>query len=296
MPERETPAGAVAWRALRSYLFVPANRPDRFEKALASGADAIIVDLEDAVPPMDKAMARDTVSAFLSAPARAAPDVTRLVRINGLHTLDGLKDLTMLCALGEARADGLILPKTQYAEDICLVDDVLHDAGSDLAIGALIETCAGLENATAIALASKRLALMMFGGADMALDLRVALEWEPLVHARARIVHAAARAGIVALDMPWVDLADASGYHAELARSFALGFTARAAIHPSQIAAIHEALTPSDEAIRQAEALMQAWHGTSGSAAIWNGKLIEKPLVAQSQRILDLARRTGDAY
>jgi citrate lyase beta subunit len=130
---------------------------------------------------------------------------------------------------------------------------------------------------------------VMFGGADMALDLRVRMEWDSLLSARADVLRAAAGAGIDAVDMPWIDLSDQDGYLHELQRSFGLGFTARAAIHPTQIAAIHAALTPSDAAVAQARDVVRASQAAKGGVATLNGKLIEKPLVADAERILGLA-------
>jgi (S)-citramalyl-CoA lyase len=136
---------------------------------------------------------------------------------------------------------------------------------------------------------------MMFGGADMALDLRVRMEWDALLSARSDVLRAAAGAGIDAVDMPWIDLGDRDGYTRELQRSFRLGFTSRAAIHPTQIEAIHAALKPSDATVAQAREVVRASQAARGGVATLNGKLIEKPLVANAERILGLAAQARAA-
>ncbi|OAB55492.1 hypothetical protein AY600_16105, partial [Phormidium willei BDU 130791] len=225
----------------RSYLYVPGNRPERFPKAQNAGADAIILDLEDAVPLAEKAAARAAACGFLASDSAArGPDI--FVRINPPQSRVGLADLLALTDLERPAPTawrGLLLPKVETPETLHLVDALLTEAGLPLEVAALLETAAGIERAGEIAAAGPRLSALMFGGADLAADLGVALAWDPLVFARARLVQAAAMHGKAAVEMPWVALDDAAGYRDDLTRSFALGFTARAAIHPRQIAAIH---------------------------------------------------------
>lgn len=281
---------------LRSWLFVPGSRPERFAKAFASGADAVIIDLEDAVAPHVKGAARQAVIDGIASKNRDVK-IPVFVRINDVHSINGLRDLLALCDAAKHNSlhwlTGIVIPKARCAEDIMLVADALEDADLPLQIGALIESVAGLTQASQIARASNRLRFVMFGGADMALDLRVSMEWEPLLSARTDIVRAAAGAKIDALDMPWIDLADQEGYEREMQRSFNLGFTSRAAIHPSQIEAIHAALAPSEVALEQARNVMSAWQEAGGCVATLNGKLIEKPLVVEAERTLALAARTN---
>jgi (S)-citramalyl-CoA lyase len=283
---------------IRSWLFVPGNRADRFPKALASGADAVIIDLEDAVAPDAKDSARQAVVDHITQGAGQA-GIPAFVRINALHSAAGLRDLLAICdAAGRATHPtiaGIMLPKVSCAEDITLVSDILDEADLPLEIGALIESVAGIGQAGGIARASDRMRFVMFGGADMALDLRVRMEWDALLSARSDVVRAAAGAGIDAVDMPWIDLDDQDGYARELQRSFGLGFTSRAAIHPTQIAAIHAALAPSDAAVAQARDVLRASQAAKGGVAILNGKLIEKPLVANAMRVLGLAAQSRGA-
>ncbi|HYG91280.1 MAG TPA: CoA ester lyase [Azospirillum sp.] len=287
IPQHTAPDGRIR----RSYLFVPGARPDRFAKALAAGADAVIIDLEDAVAPADKEAARAAVCAFLQ--ERPAGDAEVFVRTNSLRSRIGLLDLLALTDGGAPGWTGILLPKVDGAADVRLAADLLDERGLPGVLGALIESADGLENVMAIAAAS-RLAFLMFGGADLSAELRVPLAWEPLVHARARVVHAAARYGLDALDMPWIALDDEAGYANELARSVALGFTARAAIHPKQIAAIHAALAPPADAVARAERVLAAFAAAGGGVCTLDGKLVERPVVLACQRVLALARRSGE--
>ncbi len=279
----------------RSYLYVPGNRPERFPKAQNAGADAIILDLEDAVPLAGKGDARAAVCAFLASDSAATgPDV--FVRINPPQSRVGLADLLALTDLDPpARTAwrGLLLPKVETPETLHLVDALLADAGLPLEVAALLETAAGIERAGEIAAAGPRLSALMFGGADLAADLGVELAWDPLVFARARLVQAAAMHGKAAVEMPWVALDDAAGYRDDLTRSFALGFTARAAIHPRQIAGIHAALAPPAEAVAWAERVVAAYEAAEGGVCLLDGALVERPIIRRCQRILALARQAG---
>ncbi|GAA4250310.1 CoA ester lyase [Azospirillum formosense] len=291
----QTPATAPESPVRRSYLFVPGARPDRFAKALGAGADAVIIDLEDAVAPGDKDSARAAVGAFLREHADAGGPAI-FVRTNSLRSRTGLLDILALTDLPDGAAPrwaGVLLPKVDGAEDVRLAAGLLDERGLPGALGALIESADGLENVMAIAAASPRLSFLMFGGADLSAELRVPLAWEPLVQARTRIVHAAARFGLDALDMPWIALDDEEGYRQELARSVLHGFTARSAIHPKQIAAIHDAYTPSPEAVLRAGRVLAAFGAAGGGVCVLDGKLVERPLVLGSHRILALARRAG---
>ncbi|TWA66388.1 (S)-citramalyl-CoA lyase [Azospirillum brasilense] len=279
----------------RSYLFVPGARPDRFAKALGAGADAVIIDLEDAVAPGDKDSARTAVCAFLREHDGAGGPAV-FVRTNSVRSRTGLLDILSLTDLPDGAAPrwaGILLPKVDGAEDVRLAAGLLDERGLPGALGALIESADGLENVMAIAAASPRLSFLMFGGADLSAELRVPLAWEPLVQARTRIVHAAARFGLDALDMPWIALDDEEGYRQELARSVLHGFTARSAIHPKQIAAIHDAYTPSPDAVLRAGRVLAAFEAAGGGVCVLDGRLVERPLVLGSHRILALARRAG---
>lgn len=281
---------AMGWRSL---LFVPGARPDRFGKALASGADAVCVDLEDAVAPARKDEARAAAIRFLvDGAGQVGPD--RVVRINSVRSLAGLRDLL---AIAEARPAGgtVAVPKLESAEEVQWIDQVLAEAGVPVRLVAQIETLRGVEQASAIAAASSRLAALMFGGLDLAAELGVPASWDALLLARSRTVHAAARAGLAAIDMPFVDVAAPEGCRAEAVRSLGLGFSAKMAIHPTQVPVINDAYTPSPEEVARAERIGRAYAGNPDGILLLDGTMVERPVVLAMARLLTRARRSGVA-
>ena len=277
----------------RSLLFAPANRAEVHAKALASGADMVCLDLEDAVPPQDKAMAREIAVPFL----RASDGPERVVRINCLRSVEGLRDLTAI--LDAAPAGGVVfLPKVLDAGEVRLAHDLLAEGAPGLSLGILIETAEGLENAHAILTASDRIAFAMFGGVDLAADLGVAVAHEPLLYARSRLVVAAARAGVAVLDVPCLSFRDEAAITAEAMVARSLGFTGKAALHPAGIGPIHAAFAPSEAEISQAERIVAAYRASPSGLATVDGKLVEKPVVRAMERILalrDAAAKGGKA-
>lgn len=276
----------------RSLLFVPGNRPERFMKALAAGPDIVVIDLEDAVAPAEKAAARRNALDALADLAGSAPSTEIYLRLNALRTRAGLDDLAALLDR-KPRLDGILLPKVEGQGDIELVDALLDEAGYDPGLAAVIETISGLDSAYAIAKASPRMTFLMFGGADLAAELRVAIAWEPLIHARADVVRAAARAGIDALDMPFLGLDDPQGHDREIAAAAALGFTGKSAIHPKQVDAINRYFTPNDKAVAQARRIVDASAQAAGGVTLLDGKLVERPILLGAHRVLAVAARTG---
>lgn len=272
-----------AWRSL---LFVPATRPDRFAKALASGADAVCVDLEDAVSDTHKEAAREAAIAFLS---QSTGDVSRLVRINPLNSLAGLRDLL---AVIEARppSGAIAVPKLADRCELQLLEALLQEADLPLAVVAQIESTTGVENAFDIAAAGGRVCAIMFGGLDLAAELGVPASWETLLYARSRLVHAAARAGLPCIDMPFTDIADAEGCRGEALRAQRLGFTAKMAIHPAQVTAVNDAFTPPDELVAHAKNVTRALEESADGVTMVDGRMVERPVVAAMRRILARAR------
>ncbi|MFW5659794.1 MAG: aldolase/citrate lyase family protein, partial [Oceanicaulis sp.] len=130
----------------------------------------------------------------------------------------------------------------------------------------------------------------LFGGGDMAADLGVAMDWEPLLFARSQIVAACAAANVPAIDVPFLDVTDEAGLAHEAERSKALGYAAKACIHPAQITGVHHVFTPSPEDVSHAERVIAALDAAGGGAALLDGKLIEAPIVRRARRVLDSAR------
>jgi citrate lyase beta subunit len=269
--------GAALAARMQTLLFVPGSRADRFAGALASGADAVCIDLEDAVPIHDKDAAR-------RAALEALGDPRLTVRCNGLGTDFGRSDLELLGAASK-RAPLLFIPKVEGAEEL--------RAAADLGIGLvpLIETPRGLRLAHEIA-AAPGVVAMMFGGGDLSAELGVELAWEPLLFARSQFLLACAEAGVPAIDVPHIRLDDEAGLEDETRRAKALGFAAKAAIHPKQIATINRIMRPSPGEIDEARAACDAFQTAGGAAVRWNGRMLEAPVMRRYHRILE----QGQAY
>jgi citrate lyase subunit beta/citryl-CoA lyase/(S)-citramalyl-CoA lyase len=270
----------------RSLLFTPATRPAAFAKALDSGTDCVCIDLEDAVPPGAKADVRDQAIAFLDG------DPRRALRINGLRTAFGLADLAALAAA--APAGGMILlPKVEAAADVAIADAILTECGSGATLGALIESALGLEAVFDIARASPRLEMLVFGGVDLRADMGYGTGEAPLAYGRARVVHGARLAGLHVLDVPELAFRDLDAVTARAETARAHGFTGKTAIHPSNIAPIQAAFTPSPAEIAEAQEVMAAHAASETGLVVRDGKLIEAPVIRAMEARLAIARAAG---
>ncbi len=270
----------------RSLLFAPASRPERLDKALASGADIVCADLEDAVGPADKDAARAHGIAFLAAPGGGAD---RALRINSLRTGTGLRDVLALQAAGPL-AGVICLPKVESADEVRWADELLR-AQPALRLCAFVESPGGIERAAAIAAASPRLAFLVFGAVDFCAELGVPLADEPLAWPRGRLAGAAHAAGVGLLDAPCIEFRDLDEVARQARLARAIGFTGKTAIHPTNVAAINAAFTPTAEELEQARGIVAAFEASSGGATTWQGKLLEEPVVRRMQRILALHAR-----
>jgi (S)-citramalyl-CoA lyase len=268
---------------VRSWLFTPATRPDRFGKAAASGADVCIVDLEDSVAPADKAEARRAALAHLAQPA--AGPCRLALRINGLDRRFGLADLQALLE-GGVCPDYLVLPKTESAAHLQILDRLLVEAGKATRLVALIESAQGLSACEAIAAATPRLDALLFGAADLSADLGAGTAWAPLAYARSRLVAACALAGVLAIDSPFFDVKDHEGLTQETSQAVALGFAGKAAIHPNQIAPINAALTPRPEEVAQARAILAE---NAKGVGVVQGQMVDEAVARKARRILAAA-------
>jgi (S)-citramalyl-CoA lyase len=265
---------------VRSWLFTPATRPERFEKAAASGADVSIIDLEDSVAPSSKAEARRTALAHLAQPACGS--CVRALRINGLETHFGVGDLQALLE-SSARPDYLVLPKTESAAHLQILDRLLAEAGKATRLVALLESARGLAAIEEIAAATPRLEALLFGAADMSADLGAGTAWAPLAYARSRLVAGCALAGVLAIDSPFFDVKDHDGLTQETAQAVALGFAGKAAIHPNQIAAINAALTPRPEEVAKARAILAE---NAKGVGVVQGQMVDEAVARKARRIL----------
>ncbi|MEM7327641.1 MAG: CoA ester lyase [Pseudomonadota bacterium] len=261
----------------KSLLFVPGSRPERFDKAAASAADTIIIDLEDAVLPDAKTEARIAALTWLAQRGQA----TAGIRINSPRTAEGCADIAAL-ANSDCSPEFVMVPKAETGVDIEIVSEAL---GQEVALVAVIESGRGLRRAFDIAKQSR--AGVLFGGADYSASLGADLSnWDAMIVARGTIAGACAAAGVSAYDVPYLDVKDSVGLGTTTRQAKAMGFAGRACIHPNQVDIVNAAFAPSAAEITEARAIIKALEDSPGGAALHNGKLIDRPIVLAAQRTL----------
>lgn len=291
----------------RSFLFAPGNHARRVEKAFTLGADAVILDLEDAVAVAEKEAARPLVREALSRPRSCRG----YVRVNAMGTPWCFRDLVEVVGKG---VDGVVVPKVESAADLHAVDWLIANLEREqgLDVGAidlmpLIETAAGISRIDRIFQARSlrpysgrwRVRRALFGAGDYAHDVGLAptLEEDELAHARARLVLASRGAGLEPpVDSPWFHLKETAAFERALARSRRNGFQGRLCIHPDQVAAANRAFAPSADEVARATRIVEAFQEAEarGLAAIQvDGQMIDYPIVHQAQRTLEAARLAG---
>lgn len=272
----------------RSVLFVSALSVGVFQEATNSGADIVCLDLEDAVPPGRKAEGRSMAMTVLGELAYER-EFEMAARINSLRSRDGLADILAFLAQENTKLGALVLPKVESADEVRWAGELADEANSCLDLYAIIETPAGLENCHAIAKGHPRLKALFFGGFDLSTALGCAMEWEPLLYARSRAVHAAASAGIEVLDSPFPDLNDVSGLLVAAERAKSLGMAGKAAKNLGQIPIITEVFTPTPEEITRARRILELFDSDPTKPLVFDGKLIELPTIKRLRRISEFA-------
>ncbi len=259
--------------AARSALFVPASTPERIGKALASGADEVIVDLEDAVPPARKIDAREALAQWLAGPGQAR--IT--VRVNAAGTEWHADELALLAT--HPRIAALMLPKAEDPERIAAL--------ASKPIVALIETARGIANARAIA-AAPGVVRLAFGSIDFQADLGIEGEDDALLAFRSEIVLASRLAERPApLDGVCIAIDDAARIEAESAYARQLGFGGKLCIHPAQVALVNRVFSPTPAQLDWARRVVAADAASGGAAVAVDGKMIDRPVVAKANAILN---------
>jgi citrate lyase subunit beta/citryl-CoA lyase len=286
---------------MRSMLFVPGDRPERFAKAAASGADALILDLEDAVMPERRPFARDEIAQWLAAAARTVPV---WVRINPVETPDALPDLTAVIG---GRPNGIVLPKARDGADVHRVDHWLEvlEARGDLPHGSIgllpliTESAGALLKAASFTGLPERVKGLTWGAEDLAADVGALAnkgtdgEYE-LTYAMARsfCLLAAAAAGVPAFDTVDIEIRDIAAVERRARASRRQGFVGKLAIHPAQVVPIHAAFSPTAAEIAWAERVAAAFDAAPGVGALaFEGGMLDKPHLRQAERILASVRR-----
>lgn len=268
-----------------SFLFVPATHPERLPKALASGADMVIADWEDAVAPADKERARSALAETV-----AALDSTQrtrlLVRINAEGTPWFAADLQALARLMAQGLAGAVVPK---AESAATLQAVAQAAGPQAALLALVESVAGLYAADALAVVPQ-VARLAFGHLDFQVDAGMACgaDEAELLPMRMAVVLAARRAGMAApLDGVTVDTRNPERLTQDAERARRMGFGGKLCIHPAQVPLLHAAFDPDEAAVAQARRVQQALQEAGGGVCVLDGRMVDAPVLAQARQTLE---------
>lgn len=276
----------------RSLLFAPGNHARRVEKCLTLGADAVILDLEDAVAEAEKAATRAVVVQALSRPRRSLG----YIRVNALGTPWSLGDFLAVVAPG---VDGIVLPKVESASDLrtgeWLLDSLERDRGlprDSIDLIPIIETAAGFANMASIAAAARRTRRLAFGAGDFTLD--IGLTWSAdeteLLPYRSQFVVQSRAAGLEPpLDTVWVSLDDPEGFRRSAERACSLGFQGKLCIHPDQVPVVNECFRPAPRELAHARRVIEAFEAAQrdGLAAIQvDGQFVDYPIVYRAQRLV----------
>ena len=285
---------------MRSKLFVPGSRPELFHKALASQADAISVDLEDAVQEARKGEARALVGQFLEQNGASVTAKTVVVRVNAMASLHFEADVRAVAWSG---LDVLNLPKVESAGEIkaasAMLADLERERGLPYRIGILanIESPKGLRRAADIAAADPRIIGLQLGFGDLFEPLGIDRQDVMAVRQIQLAVRlAAGEAGVDAYDGAFAAITDAQGFRTEAEHASRLGFRGKSCIHPSQVTAANQAFCPKADEIAFASRVITAWNETeqSGRGAIMvEGRMIDLPFAERAQAVLAMARRLG---
>lgn len=291
----------------RSVLFYPGHRGEMLDKALGSGADAVCLDLEDAVPEAAKRKARAAAREALErveeggivppgdasrrqGAADRAPrpgrGVKLLVRVNAPGGEAGRRDLRAL-ERARGRPAAVVVPG---AESPARLDEVGERTSAPVV--ALVESPRGLAAAEEIGRETGSLGAVALGPADLSRQLGCDLAWEPLLYARSRLVHAAALGGVPALDGPFTDLCDPDGLGAEARAARGLGFDGKLVLHPRQVGLVNRTFTPDEEEVARAREVVSAWEESGGEAVRVDGRMVDRAVVGAARRLLARAERS----
>ena len=288
---------------MRSLLFVPGDDERKIAKGLDSAADALILDLEDAVAPQRKPAAREICAAAVR---NAKGTKTLFVRINALDTRDAVADLT---AVVGAKPFAIVLPKCRDADDVRRLAHELDtieartgiEPGTIRILPIVTETAASLFGiGTYAETPHPRLHGMMWGGEDLAADVGALANRDaggrytaPYELARALCLLGAAAASVLPVDAVYTDFRDSEGLKAEALEGLRSGFGAKGAIHPAQCEVINEAFTPTRADVESAQRIVAAFEAAGGGVAAIGGKMLDRPHLRGAQRVLERARQAG---
>lgn len=267
-----------------SFLFVPATQTERLHKALASPADMVIADWEDAIAPTDKSQARQALEAAVQT-LSAAQRARLLVRINAAGTAWFEADVQALTRLVAQGIAGAVVPKSESPAQLAVI---AQQAGANCALVALVESVAGIDALDALA-SVPQVQRLAFGHLDFQVDagMQCAADESELLPMRMAFVMASRRAQLaLPIDGVTVDTQDAARISSDTVRALRMGFGAKLCIHPMQVAGVNAVFAPSEAAVEHAHAVVQAMELAQGSVCVVGGKMVDAPVLLLAQRTL----------
>ena len=269
---------------LRSLLFLPSTRLDRFKKAIDSGADAVVLDLEDGVEAGARAEARKALGELAERQFDGV-ETPVYVRLNAQRCRDGVLDLASILAW-QTWPSGFMLPKVETAGEVHQFAQLAETEGRRIDLLPVIETAIGLARVDGIAAEARGISGLAFGSADYTSETTGTMDRCSLLGPRGRIVNAAAIARAPAIDGVTLDLDDSDGLEAECRHIRALGFAGKIAIHPKQVPVINRVFLPTSEELDWAAGVIEASKGTDAGAFSFRGQMIDAPVLARARRLL----------
>jgi len=275
------------YRPRRSVLYMPGSNARALEKAKSLPCDSLILDLEDAVAPDDKAAAREAACAAAASGEYGARELT--IRVNGADTEWHTDDLAAACAAGP---DAIVVPKVNSADAVLRLVDAMaaHHAPERTTLWAMLETPYAMLHAEDIAGATDRLTVLVMGTNDLVKELYAehVPGRQPVLAGLGLALLAARATGKVILDGVCNDVKNEDGFLAECRQGREMGFDGKTLIHPGQVAGANEAFAPSEQAVEDARGILEAWEARSSGVVTFNGRMIENLHVESAQRTLQI--------
>ena len=287
-------------RSRRALLYMPGDDRRKIEKATTLGVDSVCMDMEDGVAITQKAEARAVI-----AQAMRELDFGRSERCIRINSVGSGYEKFDLAAAAATNPDAIVVPKVEMAQQVRAISEYIevYEVSSKLPVGSIrmlvgVETARGILNIKEIAESDKRLEAIIFGAEDYAASIGATRTQEAteVLYARSAVITACAANDLQAIDMVYIDFRDTEGLRLEAQQAAALGFSGKQIIHPNQVAAVHEAFTPSEKAIAYARRVVEAFTASQregrGAFAL-DGKMIDMPLLKNAQKVLGRAKAAG---
>jgi len=274
----------------RSILFVPADKPGRIEKAATLSTDVVVIELEDGVSPENKDFARKEAGRMIEQVDFGNKEVA--LRVNRISTLHGLEDMNAMAKWAK-KPDLVLLPKVESAGEVRIYDDLISQMKAKLEFMVMVESSRGILNAAKIVPASPRVSCLAIGVADLSAELGSRMSWDAMFIHRASMVVACGLTGIMPIDSPYLNIRDETGLLKECKKVREIGYTGKLCIHPSQLALVNGAFTPSAEEVARSRRIIKAAETRGIGALVLDGKMVDTPVIKSAQRIVEAAERLG---